>query len=151
MIAAAWLYAPEFGRNDPPAHGGCLLLRWWSRSDAGGFLSAAGPSPNSDHHKTFMIEGVVLNSSGAMQEPVTASLPSPCSPQRNRRSPVPPVGASSFRLNGRLNSWGLWWPECPVRLIVEIPACKSEKPGLGPGFPPFRLTIFPLVRANLSP
>jgi hypothetical protein len=48
------------------------------------------------HHKMFMIEGVVLNSPSAMQEPVTASLPSPCSPQRNRRSPVPPSGLLFF-------------------------------------------------------
>ena len=123
---APGLYAPELGRNDRPAMAAMgLLLRWWSRGGVGGFLSTAGPSPNSDYHKMFMIEGVVLNSSSAMQEPVTASLPSPCSPQRNRRSPVPPVGASSFRLNGRSNSWGLWWPECPARLIVEIPACKK--------------------------
>jgi hypothetical protein len=52
------------------------------------------------HDKMFMIEGVVLNSPSAMQDPVTASLPSPCSPQRNRRSPVPPSGLLLFWLNG---------------------------------------------------
>ena len=41
------------------------------------------------HDKMFMIEGVVLTYPSAMQEPVTASLPSHCSP-REPKKPRPP-------------------------------------------------------------
>jgi hypothetical protein len=58
------------------------------------------------HDKMFMIQGVVLNSPSAMQEPVTASLPSHCSPQRNPKKPRPPSGLLLFLLNGHLNSVG---------------------------------------------
>jgi hypothetical protein len=47
------------------------------------------------HDKMLMIEGVALNSLSAMPTPVTASLPSRCSPEEPKK-PRPPVGASSL-------------------------------------------------------
>ena len=54
------------------------------------------------HDKMFMIEGVVLTSPSAMQEPVTASLPSHCSPRGTEEAPSPPSGLLLFQLNGAL-------------------------------------------------
>ena len=53
------------------------------------------------HDKMFMIEGVVLTSPSAMQEPVTASLPSHCSPRGTEEAPS---GLLLFLLNGHLKS-----------------------------------------------
>jgi hypothetical protein len=48
------------------------------------------------HDKMFMIEGVVLTSPSAMQEPVTASLPSHCSPRGTEEAPSPRRGFFFF-------------------------------------------------------
>jgi hypothetical protein len=105
----------------------------------------------------FRFAGVVLNSSGAMQEPSDGFPPVTLFPTRNRRSPVPPVGASSFSL------WPAFWAAfrrfaSPARAgarggLLQVSrgagVQKKVKPGLWAGLPPFRPTIFPLVRANL--
>ena len=77
----------------------------------------------------FMIEGVVLNSPSAKQETVTASLPSPCSPQRNRRSPVPPVGASSFSFERALEFVGRRW--APGLYAPELSLNDTGRQGVG--------------------